>query len=1118
MSDHQVNLDELRQRAQRAIEQGASLAQAAATDPSCLNVAELIEELRIYQAELEIQNQQLCEAQADNLLALEKYQTLFAELPLPAMLVDLRGFIVEANQQATTFLGLSRIAALQRTSVLQFFDIDGRADLYPLLSARTASTAHQKLSLLNLRLASGATIPCDVYLIYLQTGAGKGAHSLLLLVDQSAAQALRESEDRYRDWNARLEQEVEARTRALQDSEANLRRAQQVAGTGSWRLALDTNALTWSEQTYRIFQWPETEPPDYAGFLAAIHPEDRKAVNRAWQAALSGAPYDIEHRIIVGGQVLWVRECAEFQRDADGQAVVALGTVQDITGRKLAELDLQRGEERLRLALEGSRLGLYDWDLVQNRIVWSERHEALWGFAPGEFGGSYAAFVSRIQADDRPGVSAEIERCMAGREPFHKEFRVVWPDGSTYWIAAAGEFHYSDDGKPLRMSGTVRDITDQRHNEETLRKLSLAVEQTGESIAITNLDARLEYVNTAFLRITGYTREEVLGQNPKVLHSGKTPKATYDALWAALREGRSWEGEFINRRKDGGEYIESANITPLRQPDGRITHYVATKRDITERKQAEALLMERVALREQLSSIAYAAPGVIYSFRLHPDGGISLPYASPRMRDIYGLAPEALVENCQPVFDLILPEDLERVRESITQSARTLGLWREQWRIRHPESGVIWLEGISNPVREAGGAILWHGFLHDITDRKRAELELDDARRHALAASQAKSEFLANMSHEIRTPMNAILGLTQILERDDLSDDQRNLLRQISASGHALLHLIDDILDLSKIEAGQLQLTSQAFSLNALLDGVAGLLGPSARAKGLTLTLQGPPEPAASLMGDELRIRQVLVNLIGNAIKFTPQGRVDVRVELLAAAATATAVRLRGEVADTGIGIAPEAQAQLFRPFTQAEAGTTRQFGGTGLGLSISKRLLEVMGGTIGVTSAPGAGSRFWFELPLQRTSPEESVSPATASAPAPVKAQGPRLTGLRVLAVDDNRINLFMLERALHLEGASVVLAIDGQQAVQTLAANPRGFDAVLMDVQMPVMDGLTATRAIRADAALAGLPIIALTAGVMAEEREAALAAGVNDFLPKPLELERMVAMLRPLRAAPP
>ena len=275
----------------------------------------------------------------------------------------------------------------------------------------------------------------------------------------------------------------------------------------------------------------------------------------------------------------------------------------------------------------------------------------------------------------------------------------------------------------------------------------------------------------------------------------------------------------------------------------------------------------------------------------------------------------------------------------------------------------------------------------------------------------------------------------------------------------------------------------------------------------MSLRLELPPL-SGRLLGDALRLEQVLINLTSNAIKFTEHGEVVIRVRSLAT--DERMARLRFEVSDTGIGLSPEGCARLFQPYAQAEAGTSRRYGGTGLGLSISKRLVELMGGSIGVESREGEGSTFWFEIPLRVVAAATALPEASVGeAPPPA---GPRLVGLRVLAVDDNRINLMVLEKALKRQGARVSLAAEGQEALLILRANPGEFDVVLMDIQMPVMDGLAATREIRRDPALRDLPVIALTAGVLAEEREAAKAAGMNDFLAKPLNFERMSALLEP------
>jgi CheY-like chemotaxis protein len=329
------------------------------------------------------------------------------------------------------------------------------------------------------------------------------------------------------------------------------------------------------------------------------------------------------------------------------------------------------------------------------------------------------------------------------------------------------------------------------------------------------------------------------------------------------------------------------------------------------------------------------------------------------------------------------------------------------------------------------------------------------------------------------------------------------MVQRINSAGRSLLGIINDILDFSKIEAGQLSVEQRPFKLTELIAHIDSMMRAVARGKGLTLNLQEVSPVPGRLSGDALRIEQVLMNLVGNALKFTEQGGVTIRVAPVTV--TETSARLRFEIQDTGIGLSPEAVAKLFQPFTQADSGITRRFGGTGLGLSISKRLVELMGGEIGVESTPGVGSTFWFELPFERLADEEK----TAASAAEVK--GPRLQGLRLLVVDDSQLNRYLAERVLQREGAEVTLVNDGQQALDALRANPQGFDLVLMDIMMPVMDGLAATRAIREEPQLKTLPVIALTAGVLAEEKQSALDAGVNDFLPKPMDMDLMVSMIR-------
>ncbi|MFU2487194.1 ATP-binding protein [Thauera sp. WH-1] len=520
-----------------------------------------------------------------------------------------------------------------------------------------------------------------------------------------------------------------------------------------------------------------------------------------------------------------------------------------------------------------------------------------------------------------------------------------------------------------------------------------------------------------------------------------------------------------------------------------------------QRQELVALQAQRAAEARFRVIFEQAPLGVVL---LDSDSG-RITEANPRFAEIVG-RPVASLTGLDPAR-ITHPEDvhagldeLERLRDGASAD------YRLNKRYLRPDGSTVWASLTGAPVQVDSEQAPRHlVIVEDISERKEMEERLRQATATAEAANAAKSEFLAHMSHEIRTPMNAVLGLAQVLEREPLAPGQRDMVERIRSAGQSLLAILNDVLDLSKIEAGQLRIEPRPFELGVLLANVDSLMGQAARAKGLALHVEAARAPQEPLLGDGLRIEQVLFNLTGNAIKFTERGEVTVQVD--ARDTGDQGLRLRVEVRDTGIGIAPEVLGRLFAPFAQADAGIARRFGGTGLGLSICKRLVELMGGEIGVDSQPGTGSTFWFELPLQRLSADQMRS----LAPRPVtRPSGPRLQGAHLLVVDDSAMNRDLVERALRLEGATATLAADGQQAVQLLKTRPQGFDAVLMDVQMPVMDGLSATRAIRAELGLHDLPVIAFTAGVRDAQQAAARAAGANDVLPKPMDLEQMAVLL--------
>ncbi|QJD94293.1 response regulator [Duganella dendranthematis] len=404
----------------------------------------------------------------------------------------------------------------------------------------------------------------------------------------------------------------------------------------------------------------------------------------------------------------------------------------------------------------------------------------------------------------------------------------------------------------------------------------------------------------------------------------------------------------------------------------------------------------------------------------------------------------------------------------------------------------------------------------NITDRKNSE-------QRAEAASRAKSEFVANMSHEIRTPMNAVLGVAYLLENTPLTQAQKEYVGMIRSSGQMLLGVLNDVLDFSKIEAGRMELAPQPFLLREVLDSLSNVMSLPANARGISLAIDADDEVPAVLVGDAMRLQQILLNLVGNAVKFTERGGVSVRV-MLEPAAAEQGLRLRFTVRDSGIGMDLEQQSRLFSAFNQADASTTRRFGGTGLGLAICRRLTELMGGDISVRSTPGAGSEFVVTLPFgvaDEDVPVEHPALQTAAAqgwlmsetpalqdapPEPEPALAPRLQGLRLLLVEDHPLNQLVARGMLEHAGASVEVAENGQLAVDRLRDRAEDYDIVLMDVQMAVMDGFEATRHIRHTLGLK-LPVLAMTAGVMQSEQDQCIDAGMDDFIAKPLDVEQML-----------
>ncbi len=723
--------------------------------------------------------------------------------------------------------------------------------------------------------------------------------------------------------------------------------------------------------------------------LNVIAPEHRAAFVRMHKQVIKGEPQTLEFEVVgLKGGRRWLETHAVPMKQANGETV-HLAVTRDISERKKAEQLALASSQYARSLIEASLDPLVtinsegiitDVNVATERITGRTREEII--------GTDFSEYFT------------EPEKARAGYlEAFEKEFVMDYPlailhqDGRITDVVYNASVYRNADGTIKGVFAAARDVTKQKQAEERIRQLSAAVEQSPESIVITDLKANIEYVNNAFTNNTGYGFHEIVGQNPKFLQSGKTSQETYDELWETLRQEKPWVGEFVNRRKNGTEYIERAIVSPIRSADGAITHYVAVKEDVTEKKQ--------------------------------------------------------------------LAEELEEYRNHLERQ-----------------------------VAERSARIVM------------LNLQLERRALEAEAANIAKSAFIANISHEIRTPMHAIVGFGGLLlkKSDNLTDAQRNKLIKINEASEHLLSIVNDVLDISKIEAEKLDIEKIQFYRADLISKVTTMIDARLRAKNLRFVIDVDEMPS-QMMGDPTRLTQMLLNYLGNAVKFTELGGVTLRVKLVEE--TDSDMLLRFEVEDTGPGIPLAHQARLFNAFEQADNSFTRKHGGTGLGLAITRHLATLMGGEVGLESSPGKGSNFWFTARLGKIREQSAVSDAirseTISSEELIKQKH---AGKRVLIAEDNPINRFLMEEMLSDIGLQLDYAENGQVALEKAQAS--NYDLILMDMQMPEMSGIDATRAIRQLPAYACTPIIAVTGNAFTEDREACLDAGMNDHLAKPIKEE--------------
>jgi PAS domain S-box-containing protein len=675
-----------------------------------------------------------------------------------------------------------------------------------------------------------------------------------------------------------------------------------------------------------------------------------------------------------------------------------------------------------------------------------------------------------------------------------EEFTFVTSSGGTLQVLVSTSVFTLSDVSGIGV--VLTDLTYQKQAEIAIKQLAeqQAIILDNSSIGICFIQNRRKmWSNVAFNHMFGYDNDDLVGVTTDIFYPSLE---AYDVVgkeaYPILLSGDVYTKELLLRRRDGSLFHAKLVGKAINKAD-LLLGSIWILSDESLRIQLEASLQQSHNL---LVSLSQQIPGILYQFRLYPNGHSCFPYTSDAIREIFEVAPDEVREDAAPIFAIIHPEDADRIRESIRKSALSLEPWKEEWRTLLSSQGERWYYGYSRPARLDDGSVLWHGFVHDITEQKELEIELWKARIAADDANRAKGEFLANMSHEIRTPMNAIIGLGRLALHTDLTDKQQDYLSKIDSAGETLLHLINDLLDYSKVEAGRLVLEEIPFSFTTCLATVQNIIRVKASEKSLELRVNVASEIPPQLIGDPFRLEQILINLLGNAVKFTEHGHIELNVTAAFSSAQDEHLQIIFTVRDSGIGMTDEQQARLFQPFTQGDNSTTRRFGGTGLGLSITKQLVELMGGEIRVTSTPDHGSVFTVTVRLERC--DLPVVPREPSFElSRVKAA---LKGLRVLLAEDHPINQQVAREILEQVGLSVTIANNGQEAVARIIESEVNFDIIFMDIQMPGMDGYEATQLIRKLRTSERLPIIAMTAHAGNEERDRCLQSGMDDHLSKP------------------
>ncbi|SEF68265.1 PAS domain S-box protein [Paenibacillus sp. UNC499MF] len=889
--------------------------------------------------------------------------------------------------------------------------------------------------------------------------------------------------------------------------EETLAEAQRIAHIGSWEWDLLSSRLSFSDEMRRIFGYAIHSVDSNADlFMSCIDPGDLPRVRESIGNAIAkGESGELVYKICLPDQS--VRTIAgqwEVVTDEFNHPIQIIGMVQDITERRRMEERILESEQNYRLISE------YSLDFISRHAVDEQATflfvspicRTMLGYEPEEMVGTPG--LGYIHPDDVDNVKEYLQENLHGEGDEKITFRFFRKDGTYVWFETTSRYTVDDQNRNQEIVAISRDITERKNTELRLQEYKSLFDYNPVGVASLDLQGNLLTANRGQQMLTGYSEKELTDRHfAALVHPDDYEKTLRHFGLAVKGDPQAYEIGLIH--KDGHRIEANILNVPIVLGGSIVGVYVLTS-DITDRKkyteEIEKLSYEHALILNSVSEGIFGLDLLGQGMFINPAGASMLGF---NPKELIGSRYLQTVEQACPDGNHYLPGDspIERaVRDGVSVSPSEGIFWRKD--------GTSFLASYQvTPLFDKGerkGVVV---VFRDVTNEK----EIIRAKEFAEQADRAKSEFLAIMSHELRTPMNGIIGMTGLLQETMLDEEQRSYADIIRESSDALLHILNEILDFSRIEAGKMELNLGAVDLRETLAGVMELFRVKAEEKGLELSHDIPAGLPRYVMGDEARIRQVLINLISNAIKFTEQGSVSIAVEMTSAS-DHRSVLLEFKIRDTGIGIPAGKIHRLFQSFSQLHPAINRKYGGTGLGLSISKKLAELMGGEIGVESEEGAGSTFFFTLPSGLGLAETSDPAAdTSKAPAAMVPSLPEAQPepLRLLIADDHPMNRTLLLTLTGKLGYAADVATSGAEAVQ--AAGEHAYDIIFMDVQMPVMDGFEATRLIREKygEGPSAPVIIAVTAFAREEDKQRCLAFGMNDYISKPIlsdELKRLLA----------